>query len=404
MSSHRRGAAAPARPRVAIVGANFAGLRVAQRLGESFDVTVFDPSRWFEWLPNIHELISGSKQPADLRLSRRRLVERAGHAFVQQEVVRIDVRERRLTTATGARHAFDYCVVAVGGVNQTFGVQGADRHALPFRTVADGEAIRRRLAALARRAGPQSVVIVGGGYVGVEVLGEVLRRHRGRRGLALHVVEATPTLMPGAPPRVDRLLRRHCDAAGVQLHTGTPVAAVTARGVRLRSGRRIPSGLTIWSGGIVAPPVLHDSGLAPRPGQWAPVDSCLRSRRSQRVFVIGDAAALPRPIQKQAFHALDMAENVAANLPRAAAGRRLRAFRPARTPLLLAFGDLDTVLLAGRSVLASPALAAGKEAVYQVTMAQIDPPLNVPALGHLAGRVIGAAERLVPRQNRARRR
>jgi NADH dehydrogenase FAD-containing subunit len=130
----------------------------------------------------------------------------------------------------------------------------------------------------------------------------------------------------------------------------------------------------------------------------------LRSRRSQRVFVIGDAAALPRPIQKQAFHALDMAENVAANLQRAAAGRRLRAFRPARTPLLLAFGDLDTVLLAGRSVLANPALAAGKEAVYQVTMAQIDPPLNVPALGHLAGRVIGAAERLVPRQSRARRR
>jgi NADH dehydrogenase len=99
-----------------------------------------------------------------------------------------------------------------------------------------------------------------------------------------------------------------------------------------------------------------------------------------------------------------MAENVAANLQRELAERPLRAFRPARTPLLLAFGDLDTVLLAGRSVLASPALAAGKEAVYQVTMAQIDPPLNAPALGHLAGRVIGAAERLVPRRSRARRR
>jgi NADH dehydrogenase len=404
MSSKRRGAAVPARPRVAIVGANFAGLRVAQRLGDGFEVTVFDPTPWFEWLPNIHELVSGSKRPADLRLSRRRLVERAGHAFVQEEVVRVEPRQRRLTTASGARYPFDYCVVAVGGQNQTFGVPGADRHALPFRTVANGEAIRRRLAALTRRAGPQSVVIVGGGYVGVEVLGEILRRHRGRRGLALHLVEAAPTLMPDAPPRVDRLLRRHCARLGVQLHTGSPVAAVTAGGVRLRSGQRIPSGLTIWSGGLVARPLLHRSGLVPRPGQWALVDSCLRSRRSQRVFVIGDAAALPRPIQKQAFHALDMAENVAANLQRAAAGRPLRAFRPARTPLLLAFGDLDTVLLAGRSVLANPALSAGKEAVYQVTMAQIDPPLNVPALGHLAGRVIGAAERLVPRQSRARRR
>jgi hypothetical protein len=64
----------------------------------------------------------------------------------------------------------------------------------------------------------------------------------------------------------------------------------------------------------------------------------------------------------------------------------------------VAFGDLDTFLVAGRSVLASPALAAGKEAVYQVTMAQIDPPLDGPALGQLASRVGGTARRLVPRR------
>jgi hypothetical protein len=49
-------------------------------------------------------------------------------------------------------------------------------------------------------------------------------------------------------------------------------------------------------------------------------------------------------------------------------------------------------------VLASPSLAAGKEAVYQVTMAQIDPPLDVPALGPLASRVGGTVRRLVSRR------
>jgi hypothetical protein len=47
-------------------------------------------------------------------------------------------------------------------------------------------------------------------------------------------------------------------------------------------------------------------------------------------------------------------------------------------------------------VVANPALAAGKEAVYQVTMAQIDPPSNVHALGQLASRVIGVTRRLAP--------
>jgi NADH dehydrogenase FAD-containing subunit len=388
MSTRRRPAATPARPRVAVVGANFAGLRVAQSLGGDFEVTVFDPAPWFEWLPNIHEIVSGTRRPADLRLPRRRLIERAGHAFVQEEVTRIEPRQRRLTTASGQQHAFDYCVVAVGGRNETYGVPGADRHALPFRSVADADAIRRRLAALARRKGPQSVVVVGGGFTGIEALGEILRRYRRRRGLSVHLVEAAPTLMHDAAPRIDALVRGHCAAFDVQLHTGSPVAAVTATGVRL----------TLWTGGVSASPLLHRSGLAPRPRQWAPVDGSLRSRRSRRVFVIGDAAALPRPARKQAFHALEMAECAADNLRRAVAGRPPRTFRPSRTPLLVAFGDLDTFLVAGRSVLASPALAAGKEAVYQVTMAQIDPPLDGSALGQLASRVGGTARRLAPRR------
>jgi NADH dehydrogenase len=203
--------------------------------------------------------------------------------------------------------------------------------------------------------------------------------------------------MPGASPKIDAAVRKHARPCDVRIHTGVPVAAITPTGVRLQSGERIRSDLTIWTGGGVAPPLLHAAKLAPRPRQWAPVDATLRSRRHHNVFVIGDAAALPIPIPKQAFHALEMGECAAANVRRAAAGRALRPYRPSRTPMLVAFGDLDTFLVAGRSVVANPALAAGKEAVYQVTMAQIDPPSSVQALGGLASRVIGVTRRLVPR-------
>jgi len=128
------------------------------------------------------------------------------------------------------------------------------------------------------------------------------------------------------------------------------------------------------------------------------VAATLRSRRYRNVFVIGDAAAFPTRIPKQASHALEMGECAAENVQRAAAGRALRPFRPSRTPLLVAFGDLDTFLVAGRSVVANPALAAGKEAVYQLTMTQIDPPYSVQALGELASRVIGVTRRLATRR------
>ena len=396
MTARRRGIPLTTRPRVAIVGANFAGLRAAQEFGSEFDVTVFDPSPWFEWLPNIHELVSGAKRPTDLRLPRKRLVAAAGHRFVREAVAAIDARRGTLTTAGGTVHAFDFCIVAAGSVDATYGVRGVERHAMPFRSVEQCDAIGRRLGALMKGRKPRSIVIAGGGFAGVEALGEILRRYRTRDNLTLHIVEAGPALMPGASPKIDAAVRKHVRAYDVQIHTRSPVAAVTPTGVRLQGGKRLRSDLTIWTGGGAAPPLLHAAKLAPKPLQWAPVDATLRSRRYDNVFVIGDAAALPVALPKQAFHALEMGECAAVNVRRAAAGRALRRYRPSRTPLLVAFGDLDTFLVAGRSVVANPALAAGKEAVYQVTMAQIDPPSNVHALGQLASRVIGVTRRLAP--------
>src|SRR5512135_1031803 len=127
-ASHSR-----SRPRVVIVGAGFAGIAAAQHLDGRYDVTVIDRSPWFEWLPNIHELLSGVKRPADLRLQRTRLVKRAGRRF-----------------------PFDACIVAVGGVDETFGVPGADRHALSFKGVDGCAEIGRRLAQLASGKGPAS--------------------------------------------------------------------------------------------------------------------------------------------------------------------------------------------------------------------------------------------------------
>jgi NADH dehydrogenase len=381
---------------VLIVGANFAGIAAAQRLGRRCAVTVVDRSPWLEWLPNIHELLSGVKRPGDLRLSRKRLVGRAGHRFVRAEIASIDAPSGRALTATGRSFAFDACIVAIGGENATFGVPGADRYALAFTGVAECAEIGRRLARLARRREPSSVVIVGGGFEGIESLGEILRRYRDRPRMSVTVVEGGPRLMPGSAPALDRSVRRHCADYAVRFCTGARVTRVTPKRVRLDSGESLKSDLTIWTGGLTAPPLLHAAGLAERPGQWASVTQELRSRRFDNVFVVGDAAALPRPLGKQAFYALQTGAFVAGNVMRALRGQKLRAFEPSPKPMLVAFGDLDTYLLAGRTVVASPGLAALKEAVYQATMAQLDPPLGARSLRATTRRVLGGARRFSP--------
>jgi NADH dehydrogenase len=253
--------ALPSRPRVAIVGGNFAGLSAAQHLGREYAVTVFDRSATFEWLPGIHELLSGVKRPADLRLPRRRLVTRAGHRFIRAEVATIDAAAGHLTTAAGRPFGFDICVVAVGAMGETFGVRGADRYALPFRNVEDCTAIGRRLSTLARAPGKRSVVIVGGGLAGIEALGEILRRYRNREGLGITVVEAGASLVPGLPARLDAAVRARCEGHDVRILTRSAVIAVTRTRVRLRPARPCarPDAVTV---GARAPALLNASGFA----------------------------------------------------------------------------------------------------------------------------------------------
>jgi NADH dehydrogenase len=326
-----------------------------------------------------------------LRLPRARLVKRAGHRFVRAEVVRIDALAGVVHTSTGRRIPFDACIVAVGGVDETFGVPGAERHALSFKSVDECAEIGHRLAQLANRKGPASVVVVGGGFEGIEALGEILRRYGNRKGLRVSLVEAGSRLMPNSPASIDRAVRRHCARHDVRFLTGTRVTKVTPTRVYVTAGKPLRSDLTIWTGGVKAPPLLRASGLADRDGQWAPVTQALRSKRHHNVFVIGDAAGLPQPLGKQAYFALQMGECAAANVERTLAGKRLRDFRPSPKGMLVALGALDTFLIAGRAVIASPALAAAKETVFQVTMAQLDPPLGGDALRGAARRFVGSA-------------
>jgi len=375
----RRVQSARTRHGVVIVGANFAGLSAALALPAAGDVVVVDPWPWFEWLPNIHELVSGVKRPSDLRLPRREIVARAGHRFVRARVVAIDLRSRTLRLDDGQRLAFEHCLLAVGGINNDYGVPGAARNGMPFKSVADCAAIGSRLRRLASGAGRFAVVVVGGGFEGIEALGEVLRAYRHHPRIEIHLVERADRLMPEGPRAVDAIVRRRVDGLPVRIHCAQRVTRVTPRGVALASGRTLASDLTIWTGGAKAPALLEGGGLARSAAGWIQVRGDLSCHAAAGVFATGDVADLPRPIAKQAYHAIDMGRHAAQNILRRVRGEKTLAFAPAPKPALVAFGDLDTFLITPSRVISSPALAAAKEAVFQITIAGFD------RLGSLAG-------------------
>jgi NADH dehydrogenase FAD-containing subunit len=377
------------KPRVVIVGGGFAGLAAARRFGDGCAVTVVDRGADFEFLPNLHELVSRTKKPGALRLARRRLVERSGHLFQPAVVVAIDPERRQVRTAGGGELAYDVLVVATGSAVSAAGVPGAARHAVALRSIADGVEIGERLRLLARRGGEGAVTIVGGGFTGIECLGEVLRRYRRRRGLTIRLIEPGRRLLASQPHAVGRALRAVVDECDVELLLGESAAGLEPGKLLLASGSWLRSDLTLWTAGGGPPPLLVQAGLAPV-GEWAPAAATLQSRAYPDVFIAGDSAELRRDVAKQSYQAAAMGRRAAKNAKRLLAGRELVKFSPLDDQLLVTFGFLTGFYIDDDVVLEGGVLCLARELLFQAGMAELDRPRRRGARRRLLRRLRGA--------------
>jgi 3-phenylpropionate/trans-cinnamate dioxygenase ferredoxin reductase subunit len=153
-----------------LVGGGVASVRCARTLRrEGFDGRIVlvgdEPMPPYNRPPLSKELLRGDL-PDELVLAEperwyeRRAVER----LAGRRVLSIDPDARVATLDGGTRIGFDRCLLATGAEPRRLSVPGGV-HALLLRTLADA----RRLRAAAVQAGPGArVVVVGGGFIGLE--------------------------------------------------------------------------------------------------------------------------------------------------------------------------------------------------------------------------------------------
>lgn len=272
------------RQRVVVAGAGFGGLHVAKELEDDCDVTLVAPTDRFVYVPLIHEVVSDSVLPTE---TTRKLSDVLPHTtLVHGRAARVEGSE--LVTAAGERYAFDKCVIAVGAEPNDFGVLGVHENALTFNHIGDALRANGTLKMLASQitSRPIRVVMVGAGFTGVEVAGEVatLLDNLGvpREILLLDAMNDI-FLRQGGEFRVK--VREGLDLLKLELRTGQKITDVRKDAVVVGGTQEIPSDLTFWCAGIKARSV---EGVDPN------VRSTLQSNARDDIFVVGDAARFPR--------------------------------------------------------------------------------------------------------------
>jgi NADH dehydrogenase len=265
------------------------------------------------------------------------------------EVRRVD-RARRVLVLADAEIPYDALILAPGAVDQWFGHDEWTAHAPGLKSLEDALEMRSRMLRAfegaeretdaAKRAALLTFVVVGGGPTGVELAGtiaEVARttmaqdfRNFDPRSARVLLVEGSERVLQSFPTELSDAAKHQLERLGVEVVLGRRVEAIDAEGVRIGE-ERIAARTVLWGAGVRASPLLTTLDVPLDRAGRVPVRDDLSIDGDDRVFVIGDAAAIAvdgKPVPGVAPAAMQMGRHAGENVV-----RFLRERTPARLSL-----------------------------------------------------------------------
>ncbi|SFC92959.1 NAD(P)/FAD-dependent oxidoreductase [Streptomyces aidingensis] len=317
---------------IVVLGGGFGGLSTVRELQRhlpaSDRITLIDRTGdQFQGL-SLLWLMRGWRQPEDVRVvPTARALGRARR--VTAEVTALDLQGRTVRTS-GGDFGYDALVLALGARNDTAALPGLDQ-ALAAGSAAHYYSAEAAVDAHARLRAVRSgrvVVLVSAipyrcpaaPYEGALLAGCLLSETGARDSVALDVFTPEPQPMPVAGPVVGQAVVSLLEAQKIGFHPGHQAERVdaAAREVVFADGTRAPFDLL-----LVVPPHRPPEPVAAAgfsPAGWVPVDAHTLRTQDDRVWAMGDNAAITltngKPLPKAAVFARGQAEAVAAGIAR----------------------------------------------------------------------------------------
>jgi NADH:quinone reductase (non-electrogenic) len=301
-------------PSIVILGAGFAGIEAARRLGKAgLAVTLIDRQNHHLFQPLLYQVATAALSPADIAEPVRKMLRGLNSAEVMlDEVSGIDTAARTVALSSGRHVRYDILVVATGATHSYFGHDDWAAFAPGLKTIADARAIRSRLllafeeAEMSRDPAEQkrlmTIVVVGGGPTGVELAGSIAELARYALSKDFHniraetatvlLLEAGPRVLAAFPDDLAAYATAKLTKIGVTVRTNCAVERVGAEGVAA-NGEAMGAGLTIWAAGVRASRLGAMLGVPVDRAGRVTVARDLTVTGLQNVYALGDIALCP---------------------------------------------------------------------------------------------------------------
>jgi NADH dehydrogenase FAD-containing subunit len=316
---------------VVVLGAGYAGLMAALRLGQrrlGLRVALINVEEQFVERIRVQESMIAPVKPRIPSLST--YIARRSIDFLRARVISLDMSRRRVHIDVGgvARNVeFGQAIYALGSQVDTVQIQGAAEHSFRLDPGAGPRSAAALRTALHKATPPTTrVLAIGGGALSIEAAGEV-KSTWPQMSVALISASRAGDFCNA---KVEAVLRRDLSRLGVRLIDHQSITEVTATDVVTVNGLRFPFDICILAAGMRAPSIAKEAGIEVDAQNRVVVGPDLRSISHPFILAAGDSghpnAPTGAPYRLSALTAAVSGAYAAEQAIARGVGKRIRPF------------------------------------------------------------------------------
>ncbi|NIX58834.1 MAG: FAD-dependent oxidoreductase, partial [candidate division Zixibacteria bacterium] len=303
------------RKKIKIIGGGFAGVKCALTLRKKLkrdeaDIILYNSENYMVFQPLLAEVVGASISPEPVAVPLRQML--PGVYCRTEDILSIDV-DNNLVEYLGnqgkrGQMHFDHLVIACGSSVNLGMIPGMADHAYPLKTVGDAVALRYHVmqqmenAEIAEdvynRRWYLSFVIVGGGFSGVEVAGEIndlvrdtrkFFRNIPKEEIKVTLVHSRDQLLPEVSSKLRDFTRVKMEQAGINVVLNKRVSHVTPQGVGFDDGITIDGATIVCTVGNATSPVIQKLDAPKERGRLV-TEPDMRVEGHHDLWAVGDCA------------------------------------------------------------------------------------------------------------------
>jgi NADH dehydrogenase len=359
--------------RIVIVGGGFAGVTLAQRLERlvptQTEIVVLSADNHLVFTPMLPEVVGRTVSPLHVVVAGRQLTRRT--QWLEARVSRID-REKNEAhylrpDGTAASIRYTHLVLACGAVVNLEEIPGLAARGYALKTVMEaivmGNDVIGNFEAAAtepdaeKRQRLLTVVVIGGGFSGVEIAGHIADLMRTIRRFYPELQRETPhvvllqkgkQLLPELQHEsLSKFTLQKIQQNGIKVRLETSAKKVDAIAVHLTSDERIETGMIVCTIGTETHPLTKDLGLTLEKGRLK-TEPDMKVRGTDNLWSLGDCALVPnaydgKPCPATAQFAMQQARQLAENLKCVLQGAMTKPFNFHPRGMLASIGHRNAV-------------------------------------------------------------